>query len=110
MTGHAGTTPEARRAQLETRLADLTARMTGIEGALDAPPSQDWEDQATEREDDEVLESMGHSAEAEVRRIRAALDRLDAGTYGQCVRCGGDIDDARLDLLPATPFCRECAP
>lgn len=42
-------------------------------------------------------------------RIEDALQRLDEGTYGTCTRCGVDIGDDRLDALPATPTCLECA-
>lgn len=105
------TSPEiaARKAQLEARLADLTARMARIDGELDAPHSKDWDDLATEREEDEVLENMGLSAQTEVRQIQAALQRVEDGSYGICVKCGGEIAAERLDVLPYTPFCSACA-
>ncbi|MBP9049488.1 MAG: TraR/DksA C4-type zinc finger protein, partial [Tabrizicola sp.] len=31
------------------------------------------------------------------------------GSYGDCVRCGEPIAEARLDTLPWTPLCRRCA-
>ena len=64
---------------------------------------------ATEREGDEVLEDLGQSAQLELRMIEAALKRIEAGEYGECVRCGNEIDPGRLNLLPATPFCADCA-
>lgn len=100
---------EARKAQLEARLADLTARMADIHGELDSHQSKDWEEAATEREEEEVLESMGHSAKAEVKMIHAALDRIAEGEYGYCAKCGDEIGEERLDVLPYTPFCRNCA-
>jgi RNA polymerase-binding protein DksA len=42
-------------------------------------------------------------------QIDAALDRLDEGTYGKCRRCGEDIEAARLEAIPYTPFCANCA-
>lgn len=98
-----------RKAQLETRAAELTARLNGIEAELDAPAPQDWEDHATEREADEVLETMGRSGQQELRQIGAALERIAEGTYGTCAKCGDDIASERLDLLPYTPFCALCA-
>lgn len=97
------------RAGLEARMAELGARLQAIEGALEVPVSTDWEDAATEREADEVLEGLGHSGEEELRAIRAALGRMDSGDYGLCTRCGAPIAIARLNLLPATPFCGPCA-
>lgn len=98
-----------RRTQLEERQAKLLAHLQAIEGALDARPDPDVEERATEREADEVLESLGQSEKAELAQIGAALARVDAGSYGICVTCGAEISEARLDLLPATPFCRTCA-
>lgn len=98
-----------RKAQLEARAAELTARLVKIDAELDAPAPQDWEDHASERETDEVLETMGRSGQQELRQIAAALDRIEKGTYGICVKCGDEIAAERLDLLPDTPFCARCA-
>ena len=98
-----------REASLRTRLAELEERLHGIEEELDSHQSKDWEELATEREEDEVLDGMGQSGLAEIDGIRAALDRIAEGSYGYCVKCGNEISDERLDVLPATPFCRNCA-
>jgi DnaK suppressor protein len=45
----------------------------------------------------------------QMRRIDAALARLDAGEYGFCTRCGEDINPRRLEFDPTTPLCIECA-
>jgi DnaK suppressor protein len=37
--------------------------------------------------------------------VRAALQRLDEGSYGKCVICGEPIDEARLRAIPETRFC-----
>lgn len=98
-----------RKSALLARLGELERRAHDLDAALDAPKSKDWDDSATEREGDEVMEQMGESALEEIQRIRAALARFEAETYGVCVDCGDEISSKRLDLLPATPFCRECA-
>ncbi|REC56639.1 TraR/DksA family transcriptional regulator [Rhodosalinus sediminis] len=103
------TTLDARREALMARLAELDSRMHAIEAELDQPASKDWEEAAVEQEDDEVLEALGEQSRTEVRRIRAALDRIRRGEYGYCVECGTEIAPERLDLLPATPFCAACA-
>ena len=94
---------------LEARLAELDTRLHEIDDELDSHQSKDWEELATEREEDEVLEGMGASGQAEIAQIKAALDRMEAGEYGYCVRCGEEIAEARLDLVPQTPFCASCA-
>lgn len=39
---------------------------------------------------------------------REALERLDAGTWGACLRCGEEIEASLLDIDPTTRFCRAC--
>ena len=99
-----------RKAALVERQADLMARIAGIGAEFDSHEAKDWEEMATEREADEVLEDLGQAAQVELRMIDAALGRIDEGEYGYCVQCGNQIAEERLDLLPATPFCPNCAP
>jgi len=100
---------EARKAQLEQRLDELTSRLRRIETELDQPVSEDFSEQATEREDEEVLEDLGAAGLQEIRMIEAALDRIANGSYGVCVNCGDPIGEARLDVVPQAPRCRNCA-
>lgn len=97
------------RAQLETRLGELTERLRELDKELDSHQSKDWEELATEREEDEVLERMGSTGQAEIAQIKAALARMEEGEYGFCTKCGDEIAEDRLDLLPQTPFCAKCA-
>lgn len=103
------TSTAQRKVQLETRLADLQTRLKGLDAELDSHNNPDWEDLATEREGDEVLEDLGAAGQLEIRQIMAALQRISEDEYGACTKCGSAIGDERLDLLPHTPFCRNCA-
>ena len=47
-------------------------------------------------------------AEVQLRQVRSAIARLDAGSYGACVRCEEPIAYARLKARPESPLCREC--
>lgn len=98
-----------RRAQIEARKAELIAHITEIRETLEAPAPKDFAERASEREDDEMLEHLGAAEARELRMIDAALARIDDGEYGYCVKCGAEIAKERLDMLPATPFCRRCA-
>lgn len=42
-------------------------------------------------------------------KVNRALDRVDAGTYGICESCGNSIPVERLDVLPYSTICVECA-
>ena len=95
--------------RLKARRAELVADIEEIADALDDPAPKDWEDQASERQGDEVLAALGEHDRDEVRRIDAALARAEKGEYGICVKCGNDISPERLDAVPETPFCKTCA-
>jgi DnaK suppressor protein len=41
-------------------------------------------------------------------RIASALGRIEAGTYGDCLRCGEPIDERRLAAQPEATLCRAC--
>ena len=45
----------------------------------------------------------------DARDLSAALDRMDAGTFGSCEDCLDTIPPKRLDALPATTTCVRCA-
>lgn len=102
-------TLETRKAALLARRKVLTEHLNDVEHSLDEAPPKDWEDRASERQGDEVLETLGNAELKELRKIDAALARIEDGTYGICQQCGITISGARLDLLPATPFCKTCA-
>ncbi len=99
----------AYRQKLEGRLKELTTRLQRIEDDLDDPMQKDLEDQAVELEDDEVLERLGAAGQQEMRQISDALQRIEDGSYGICMRCGDEISHARLDAVPYTLLCRDCA-
>jgi DnaK suppressor protein len=41
-------------------------------------------------------------------KIKEALERLEAGTYGICEACGEEISDKRLEARPVTTLCIDC--
>ncbi len=102
-------TIQQRKETLEARRNVLTGHLVEVEHALDAPMPKDWEDRSSERQGDEVLERLGNAELDELRQIDAALARLEEGSYGYCQICGDAISEERLDLIPATPFCKKCA-
>ena len=98
-----------RKAQLLGRLKELDVRLHEIEEEFLSHQAKDFEEMATEREQDEALNALGEEGQRESRMIRAALSRIEEGEYGYCTKCGVRIPEARLDILPATPFCPVCA-
>ena len=43
-----------------------------------------------------------------LRNVKAALARIDAGSYGTCVHCDEDISPKRLNAVPWAAFCIRC--
>ncbi len=58
-----------------------------------------------ERELDMTLEE---NERVELEEVRAALERMDAGTYGVCARCGTEIPEGRLEAVPTASLCMTC--
>ena len=89
---------------------DLTQRLNAIDKDIrHEGMSSDWAEQATERENDEVLESLGNVSAQELNMIEQALQRIEDGEYFICSECGADIPAERLKLLPYTTLCVNCA-
>lgn len=103
------TTNETARVRLKKRLAELDHRLVDIEHDLDEPKPADFEEAASDRESDEMLEELGSVGLVEVRMIEAALKRIDDGKYGKCVKCDEAISGARLEAVPHAPLCKDCA-
>jgi len=43
-----------------------------------------------------------------LRQVQAALQSIDDGTYGTCIRCDQPIDPRRLEADPAAMTCMNC--
>jgi hypothetical protein len=43
-----------------------------------------------------------------VQQVSEALERIDKGTYGLCLRCGQSIEAKRLAALPWVALCISC--
>lgn len=95
-------------ADLERRATELRARIASLEVERSKMASPDADEQALEREPDEVLDGLEARLVAELRETEDALDRLVAGTYGRCATCGEPIDRARLRALPTARRCMAC--
>jgi DnaK suppressor protein len=94
-----------RRDELRQRASDASADLRHEADPLSA----DFAEQVTQRENDDVLGAISHSAQAELQQVEAALRRLDSGRYATCSVCGEDIEPERLAAVPYTDRCRSCA-
>jgi RNA polymerase-binding protein DksA len=102
------------REQLEVRLAELRAEVHAAEqAAREAEPLLsrevgDSKDEAARRSAGEVSAAEEQRDMAELAYVEAALRRLQAGRYGDCVDCGEPIPFTRLQVQPAAQRCAAC--
>ena len=101
-----------RRVLLGRRISLLQRRKQVLteEQALLAEPEPDWEDAAAARTAASALETMSETERQTLDRIQAALQRIERGTYGECISCHQAIDEQRLRIIPETDCCERCAP
>lgn len=102
--------PQPFKEHLEMLKTEITQRIHAIDHDIRHEGlTADWKEQAIERENDEVLESLGVASERELQMINEALSRIERGEYFYCSECGEEIPEARLELLPYTTLCVSCA-
>jgi RNA polymerase-binding transcription factor DksA len=93
-----------------TSVSDDALRGAGGEasGGLSNAPLH-LADLGTDNFEQEVAVSLLENTVQTLQAVRAALDRLDAGTFGKCQQCGKELPAARLKAIPYTPYCVDCA-
>ncbi len=104
-------------AAIETALRTRRGQLEGELQRLTEPPEQgaavafgkrvgDGTSEAVERLATTAMARSIHNSIADIDR---ALEKLEEGTYGRCDRCGRDIAPARIEALPASTRCVNCA-
>lgn len=104
-------------AAIETALRTRRGQLEGELQRLTEPPEQgaavafgkrvgDGTSEAVERLATTAMARSIHNSIADIDR---ALEKLEEGTYGRCDQCGRDIAPARIEALPASTRCVNCA-
>src|SRR5688572_615401 len=93
------------RQKLEAQLAELEDRLSRLERDLAEPPEADSSERAVQMEDDDALEAQAAMVTKEIVSVRRALERIEDGSYGECVRCGNEIAAGRLEARPEASLC-----
>jgi RNA polymerase-binding transcription factor DksA len=94
---------------LTDKKSQLEHRIRAIEADFHKGRSQDFSEQATETENDGVLDEIHHEAKIELQQVVEALHRLEHDKYGLCAQCDEVINPERLHVLPYTNTCINCA-
>jgi DnaK suppressor protein len=84
---------------ISDRLKELGVRLHEIDTELGVPKPADWEEQAIDIEDDQVLEGLGLAAQKKVTLLQQGLARISDKSYRICVKCGDPISQDRLNAV-----------
>jgi RNA polymerase-binding protein DksA len=105
--------PKPDPGRIRERLEGERARLLELLGEpIEGPGQMTYGSQAAaathvfEQQRDLALRDQARS---ELTRVRAALEALDAGTYGRCTECGKPIAAERLEAIPWSALCIDCA-
>ena len=71
-------------------------------------PDKDEGDRATTSQSRELLFRQESRDRSLVTATDAALGRIQAGTFGECLNCGQDINAKRLEAIPWVRYCITC--
>jgi DnaK suppressor protein len=101
------------RKRLEEMRDDLERTIAVLQGERPAPTAgtgypQDSADAGSFLSEADRTEAILESARDQHDEVLAALTRLDEDTYGQCVDCGHEIPEGRLDARPDAARCVGC--
>jgi DnaK suppressor protein len=107
------TTLRSLHAELVRHRANLRAE---IEAQGAAPDTDDlafvddagFADRSHSTEERSRLISVVRALRSNLLDVQRALDKIDAGTYGTCERCGRPIGAERLEALPWAALCIDC--
>lgn len=99
------------RNRLEVQRQELTQSLRQLDRetrALDIDGTQDAADQCVSSMSRESLFQQSSQRRTVLRKVEAALRRMDEGSFGECVNCGEEIAARRLHALPWTQCCLHC--
>ena len=99
------------KAELNVLERDLTRRLEALNRTENRPKMDSAVGRLTfmdELQQHEMAEHGRRNAESQLGRVRAALVRIENGTYGKCARCGVDIPPERLEYMPEAANCVQC--
>jgi len=99
---------EARLVENRNALLGMVERTEDYGREADRDVSQDPADKASNSYTKELLFSQSTTERYTLRLIEEALERITEGLYGECLNCGEEIAQKRLDAIPWTPHCIRC--
>lgn len=102
------TTLEARKEQLLAELGLIQNAHRERIGQAGNSPQDAYATQANRIAQDAVRDAEARRDHDELVAVRAALERMEDGSYGQCLDCDDSIALPRLQAFPAALRCLTC--
>ncbi len=103
---------EASKDALQKELETFAVEDKNMKGNWDTKPigaeDADLEEKGDEATEYENLVSLEHNLELRLKAVNAALEKITAGNYGTCEKCGKDIEEERLMAMPEARTCMSC--
>jgi len=94
---------------LEAELKEAREKQKQLQDQLDDKPDFGLGQGGTGAANWEMNLARKNDLSSRVEELEEALSNLEKGTYGICGNCGKPIDPERLEILPTTKLCAECA-
>ena len=95
--------------QKKTLLDSLADQSEDMKNLVKTVDSGDEADVAADVIDRQLLTSIGTQDAIRLQQIENALDRINQDKYGRCIKCGKEIPQERLEVLPYALMCIQCA-
>ena len=95
------------RQLLEVKRSEVIASKPDSEQIMIERSADSLDELVLKGERDLAIDQLNRAAEL-LTEVSAALERVDAGLYGACLRCDHPIPERRLKALPWAALCFEC--
>ena len=90
----------ARKKRLEHEDPFSDVDRLNNKAAVDADAAEQFGHETVTAMEDEIVRKLGE--------VNRAIERIEAGTYGNCTACGAMIDTDRLKVDPTAEYCVDC--
>jgi RNA polymerase-binding transcription factor DksA len=97
------------RKQLEAELQETEEELEELNRRLDDKPEFGLGEGSSGAYTWEMTLARKERVKARIEALQEALAKVHEGSYGRCERCDAKIDPERLEILPATTLCVDCA-
>ena len=92
---------------LETKKKELLAGSSDREEILIENAAEDFDRLQQQLNREVAIRNLDRESKL-LKEVQAALNRIEEGTFGVCLRCEEDIPEKRLKALPWAAYCVGC--